>query len=176
MLGQLTFVLFALSSSLAYDLVDVELSGGVIRGRVSYEGGRPAHVFKNVPMAEPPVGNRRFAKLEEKRPWRPLIWNSTEYSPACPSNTTDTTSPQDNISEDCIYMNVFADASCRRRASGCPILFYIHGGGFTFDSAVMFNETQLVQKYASDGVVFMIPAYRLGVLGFLDLGGCDTSI
>jgi carboxylesterase type B len=46
----------------------------------------------------------------------------------------------------------------------------VHGGGFAYDSATMFNDSQIVHKYASDGVVFLIPAYRLGVFGFLDLG------
>lgn len=38
----------------------------------------------------------------------------------------------------------------------------------------MFNETQIVEKYASDGLIFLIPAYRLGVFGFLDLGDDDV--
>jgi carboxylesterase type B len=57
---------------------------------------------------------------------------------------------------------------------GCPVLFYIHGGGFTRDSSASFNETQIVRKYASDGVVFVMPAFRLGVFGFLDLGTDKT--
>lgn len=52
----------------------------------------------------------------------------------------------------------------------CPVLVYIHGGGFLYDSAVMFNETQIVQKYATDEMIFVIPAFRLGVFGFFDLG------
>lgn len=55
----------------------------------------------------------------------------------------------------------------------CPVLFYIHGGAFIYDSATMFNDSQIAHKYASDGVVFVIPAYRLGVFGFLDLGNDD---
>ena len=34
----------------------------------------------------------------------------------------------------------------------------------------MFNDTQIIQKYSSDGIIFVIPAYRLGVFGLLDLG------
>ena len=56
----------------------------------------------------------------------------------------------------------------------CPVLFYIHGGAFTFDSAVMFNDSQIIHKYASDDIVYVIPAYRLGIFGLLDLGGDDV--
>lgn len=34
----------------------------------------------------------------------------------------------------------------------------------------MFNDTQIISKYASDKMVFVIPAYRLGIFGFMDLG------
>ena len=34
----------------------------------------------------------------------------------------------------------------------------------------MFNDTFIIEKYASEGVVFVVPAYRLGIFGFLDLG------
>lgn len=60
------------------------------------------------------------------------------------------------------------------RYKKCPIIFYIHGGNFAFDSAIMFNETAIVQKYATDNLIFVIPAYRLGLFGFLDLGNDDV--
>lgn len=50
------------------------------------------------------------------------------------------------------------------------LAIHIFLGGYYYDSAVMFNATFIVEKYASDGVVFVVPAYRLGLFGFLDLG------
>uniref|UniRef100_A0A914D8B2 Carboxylesterase type B domain-containing protein n=1 Tax=Acrobeloides nanus TaxID=290746 RepID=A0A914D8B2_9BILA len=85
------------------------------------------------------------------------------------SNTSHTRSPQKNINEDCLYVNIFADRRCNSKQP-CPVIHYIHGGGYYYDSAVMFNETFIIEKYASEGVVFVVPAYRLGVFGFLDLG------
>ncbi|KAI1730545.1 carboxylesterase family domain-containing protein [Ditylenchus destructor] len=147
---------------------NVRISGGLVRGFESHLGKQPANIFKGVPMAEPPLGKLRFQKLRPRRPWN-RIWNATRYSAACLSNTSHTSSPQKYTDEDCIYTNIYADAKCRKSRMRCPVLFYIHGGGFAYDSAIMFNETQIVQKYASDGVVFVVPAYRLGVFGFLDL-------
>jgi carboxylesterase type B len=34
----------------------------------------------------------------------------------------------------------------------------------------MFNDTEIIRRYGSDQLVFVIPAYRLGLFGFLDLG------
>lgn len=34
----------------------------------------------------------------------------------------------------------------------------------------MFNDTEIIQRYASDKMIFIIPAYRMGLFGFLDLG------
>uniref|UniRef100_A0A914HUM0 Carboxylesterase type B domain-containing protein n=1 Tax=Globodera rostochiensis TaxID=31243 RepID=A0A914HUM0_GLORO len=156
------------------EFVRVRIGGGPIKGAVSYYAGpdKPVFMFKGIPMAEPPVGTLRFRPLQKKRPWGKVL-DATKYSPACPSNTTRTHSPQHYISEDCIYMNVFTDPKCMREKP-CPVLFYVHGGGFVYDSATMFNDSQIVRKYASDGVVFLIPAYRLGVFGFLDLGDDRT--
>ncbi|KAK0405362.1 hypothetical protein QR680_017944 [Steinernema hermaphroditum] len=92
------------------------------------------------------------------------------------SNSTRTFSPQKNISEDCLYLNIFADKRCfdQGRSRSCPVVPYIHGGSFTYDSAVMFNDTQIIQKYANKEIVFVIPAYRIGIFGFLDLGNDDV--
>ncbi|KAL3096085.1 hypothetical protein niasHS_005844 [Heterodera schachtii] len=155
------------------EFVDIRISRGSIRGTVSYDAGldKPAYLFRGIPMAEPPVGKLRFQPLQEKQPWGKVL-NATKYSPACLSNTTRTHSPQHFISEDCIYMNVFTSPKCMEKP--CPVLFYVHGGGFVYDSATMFNDSQIVRKYASDGIVFLIPAYRLGVFGFFDLGNDRT--
>lgn len=33
-----------------------------------------------------------------------------------------------------------------------------------------YNEREIVQKYASNGLIFVMAAYRTGIFGFLDLG------
>ncbi|KAI1705781.1 carboxylesterase family domain-containing protein [Ditylenchus destructor] len=116
--------------------IDVEISGGIVRGVISNVGSRPANVFRGIPQAEPPVGKLRFEQLRARQSWRPKVWNAMEYRPACLSNTSKTTSPQFNIDEDCIYTNIYADPECRK--------------------------------------VFVICAYRIGFLGFLDLGNDDV--
>lgn len=44
-----------------------------------------------------------------------------------------------------------------------------HGGGFIYDSATMENIDFLIEHYASRGIIVVIPAYRLGIFGFIDI-------
>lgn len=37
----------------------------------------------------------------------------------------------------------------------------------------MFHDQQIVDKYASDNIIFITVAFRLGVFGFFDLGSDD---
>ena len=67
------------------------------------------------------------------------------------------------ISEDCLYLNVWAPAPMRA-ASKRPVMVWIHGGGLFEGAAApaMFNGAAL----ASRGIVFVSINYRLGVFGF----------
>ncbi|KAK0405359.1 hypothetical protein QR680_017944 [Steinernema hermaphroditum] len=171
------FIVVFLSLFALLDGIVIRTNRGEIQGYTSYEGGidTPVHVFKAVPFAKAPIGDLRFRLLEDPLPWDGIL-KATEYSTACMSNSTRTFSPQKNISEDCLYLNIFADKRCfdQGRSRSCPVVPYIHGGSFTYDSAVMFNDTQIIQKYANKEIVFVIPAYRIGIFGFLDLGNDDV--
>ncbi|PIO69376.1 hypothetical protein TELCIR_08794 [Teladorsagia circumcincta] len=72
-----------------------------------------------------------------------------EYGPACMSNSSITTSPQKWVDEDCLHVNIFAGAECMVKA--CPVAFYIHGGGFNYDSAVMFKDDALINNFGGNG-------------------------
>jgi para-nitrobenzyl esterase len=69
---------------------------------------------------------------------------------------------QDRVSEDCLYLNIWAPQTESR--APLPVLVWIHGGGF-------FQGSGSVPIYdglalASQGVVVVTINYRLGVLGF----------
>jgi carboxylesterase type B len=68
--------------------------------------------IQGLPFATPPIDELRFAPPKEIAPWHPRILNATRYQHACMSNTTQTSSPQKDISEDCLYLNIFADRRC----------------------------------------------------------------
>uniref|UniRef100_A0A914E0V5 Carboxylic ester hydrolase n=1 Tax=Acrobeloides nanus TaxID=290746 RepID=A0A914E0V5_9BILA len=155
------------------ETVRVRISTGEIEGYIDRNGKSHVHVFKGVPFAEPPVGNLRFSLPKEKSPWH-FTWDAKQYRAACMANTTVATKLQKVISEDCLYMNIFADSRCTPNDS-CPVIYYIHGGGFFWGSAVQFEDEFVIDRYASDRMVFLIPAYRLGMFGFWDFGD-DTIV
>jgi para-nitrobenzyl esterase len=68
---------------------------------------------------------------------------------------------QGEISEDCLYLNVWSPESSGRH----PVMFWIHGGGFKSGS----SATALVdgEAMARKGIVVVTINYRVGVLGFL---------
>lgn len=155
----------------------VRTSLGTVKGRIvknSQGGDGEAIVFLGLPYAAPPVGPLRYRKPEDPSSWHGIL-DATEYRSGCLSNTSMTTSPQSDIDEDCLHLNVFADRRCGKRSHGsCPIIYYIHGGGFNFDAAPMFPVQALVDHFASKELVFVTVGYRLGSFGFLDLGGDDV--
>lgn len=139
----------------AQPVVDTAL--GSLRG--SLEGG--VRVFRGVPFAEPPVADLRFRPTVPKRPWTG-VRNATHFS-AASMQPGDHDTPQ---SEDCLYLNVWTPPMARG-AKPLPVFVWIHGGGFTGGEAFspLFDGT----VFAKQGIVVVTVAYRLGVLGFLDV-------
>uniref|UniRef100_A0A914VKA9 Carboxylic ester hydrolase n=1 Tax=Plectus sambesii TaxID=2011161 RepID=A0A914VKA9_9BILA len=166
---------FAAAEALRSTVVRTSL--GTAKGKIyksSNGGDGEALVFLGLPYAAPPVGALRYRQPQDPKPWSRIL-DASEYRSGCLSNTSFTTSPQTDIDEDCLYVNVFADRRCGKRSHApCPVLFYIHGGGYSFDSASMFPVQALVDHFATRELVFVTVGYRLGSFGFLDLGSDDV--
>jgi para-nitrobenzyl esterase len=126
------------------------------------------NIYKGIPFAAPPIGSLR---------WRPpasvASWTQTRravaFAPACmqegvsmPGEAT----PQ--ISEDCLYLNIWTPATSGQRAlkvGPLPVIVWIYGGGYINGSSSM--PLYWGDKLAHKGVVVVTIAYRLGPLGFL---------
>jgi para-nitrobenzyl esterase len=121
-----------------------------------------------VPYARPPLGERRFCPPEPFEPWkgiRPAIGfgAASLQKPLGPwGGTQRFLGPA--LSEDCLTLNIWSPKADDRRR---PVLFWIHGGGFTSGSAKIFRGAQLAK--AGDMIVVTIN-YRLGVFGFVNFG------
>ncbi|UMM28003.1 hypothetical protein L5515_011039 [Caenorhabditis briggsae] len=100
-------------------------------------------------------------KPESAKNWN-LIRDATEYGPACMSNSTETSSIQKWVDEDCLHINIFTSNKCLK-TKNCAVVAYIHGGVLIYDSAVMFNDTYLIDSFLKNGVILAIPAFRLGI-------------
>jgi para-nitrobenzyl esterase len=72
---------------------------------------------------------------------------------------------QEPMGEDCLILNVVTPAADGRRR---PVLFYIHGGGFTSGSGLVMT---LGDRFAvREDVVLVTVNHRLGSLGYMYLG------
>ncbi|CAI2357684.1 unnamed protein product [Caenorhabditis sp. 36 PRJEB53466] len=153
-------------------IVVVTTSYGKVRGITDFsDRNNHKYMFKAIPFAKPPIGKLRFALPENPDPWQHVL-DASQYSPACLSNSSVTFTPQSYISEDCLYLNIFTSEKCL--AQKCPVIVYYHGGSFNLDSATMFPDSFILERYVAEGVVFVIPAFRLGVFGQFYLG--ETGI
>ncbi|CAL2040232.1 unnamed protein product [Caenorhabditis brenneri] len=119
------------------------------------------HVFKKIPFARPPIGKLRFQKPEPHAPWKDVL-NAKEYGPACMSNSSTTKTIQKWVDEDCLHINIFTSENCLK-SKNCAVVNYVHGGALHYDSAVMFNDTVLFNNFVSKDIVFVLPAFRLGI-------------
>lgn len=151
----------------------VRISSGEVEGRfLETQSGAKGLVFQGIPYVEPPVGRLRFTYPVRKAPWNgTLVCN--EYKPACPQNASGQTVHK-SVDEDCLYVNIFTGLQCTRR-NLCPVIYYIHGGGYEFDAPSMFAPEVLVENFASKNLIFVTSTYRLGVLGFWSTGTSDAA-
>ena len=134
----------------------VTTDDGAVRGTTA---GTVAE-FLGIPYAAPPTGHLRW------RPPQPPAWrgvrDATQFGPSCPQ-TASPFAPPGTISEDCLYLNVYAPTVGNNDQGGRPVLVWIHGGGLVQDGARNYDGTKL----AADGAVVVTINYRLGALGFL---------
>ncbi len=141
-----------------------------VQGRVDGIEHGKHQSFLGIPYARPPVGELRFRAPEPAESWSG-VRDASEFAASAPQAASATpgmaaSGPQD---EDCLYLNVYtpsADGGVR------PVLFWIHGGGFTLGSGSepLYDGGPLAER--GDVVVVTIH-YRLGALGYLYLGGHD---
>ena len=135
---------------------------GVLRG---IPGKTPSNtVFKGVPYAKPPVGSLRFAPPRPVDPWEGELL-CDHYSPSeiqrKPFEDPDVT----EISEDCLYLNIWTPAKAPNEK--LPVMFWIHGGGFTTGCGT--SKEFDGDAFNNRGVILVTFNYRLGALGYIAL-------
>jgi para-nitrobenzyl esterase len=114
-------------------------------------------VYRGIPYAAPPVGDLRWRAPQPAPRWEGV--RSAEAFGPDPYQGDG----KGNVSEDCLYLNLWTPA--RSPADRIPVLVWIYGGGFSFGSTStpVHNGEHLARK----GVVLVSINYRVGPLGFL---------
>ena len=87
--------------AIAADLPTASVTGGQIRGGALDKGGA---VFKGIPFAQAPVGDRRWREPAAVKPWTG-VREATSFGAPCAQNAGGRM--QQNSSEDCLFLNVW---------------------------------------------------------------------
>ena len=112
--------------------------------------------FLGIPYAAPPTGNLRWRPPASPASWEG-VRDATQFGPSCPQPPSPF-APPGPISEDCLYLNVYAPTLRSSDEGGRPVLVWIHGGGLTQDAGRNYDGSKL----AADGTVVVTINYRLG--------------
>ncbi|KAJ8302529.1 hypothetical protein KUTeg_018925 [Tegillarca granosa] len=140
----------------------VNTKSGPIKGVITEHAMGKLYTFFKIPFAKPPVGELRFKKPEPIEPWNDVI-DGTQQMPSCsqPMGIFDTILPNTDVSEDCLFLNVYVPNSLSIKKS---VMVWIHGGGYVLGQGNMYDSTELA---LTGDVIVVTINYRLNVFGFM---------
>ena len=150
------------------DVAVADTESGKVRGFIQ----NGIYTYKGIPYATAD----RFMPAKKVAPWKG-VRSSTMYGPVAPLMTP-TTQVQDEsefvfdhdwgyTSEDCLRLNVWTPSIDDNKKR--PVLFWIHGGGFTAGSSQELPSYHGENLSNKGDVVVVSINHRLNILGFLDL-------
>jgi para-nitrobenzyl esterase len=138
----------------------VDAPAGSVRGHAD-DG---LQIFKGIPYAAPPTGERRWRPPVEMARWDG-VRDATEFGPSCvqPGSLPNSIYFDDpgRQSEDCLSLNIWAPED----AEGLPVFVWIYGGALWNGSSrfSMYDGSEL----ARHGLIVVSINYRVGVLGYM---------
>ena len=135
----------------AYGALRGDASGGVV-------------VFRGVPYAAPPTGERRWRPPQPVAAWAG-VREAAAFGPIAPQDISPERLAKRGLtmSEDCLTLNIWTPAADDKRR---PVLVFLHGGGQTqgHGSAPLLDGSRLTGR---GDVVVVTMNFRLGALGSL---------
>jgi para-nitrobenzyl esterase len=148
------------ASPIKKEMLTVKTANGLVEGVLEKSGIRS---FKGLPFAAPPVGDLRWKSPQPANNWTGVL-KADHFGPRAMQTNIfgDMMFRSDGMSENCLYLNVWAPAT--KNKSLLPVLVYFYGGGFVAGdgSEPRYDGESMAQK----GIVAITVNYRLGVFGF----------
>ncbi len=148
---------------------------GKVRGFL--DGG--VLTFKGVPYGQTTAGENRWLPAKPPEPWSDEF-PALVYGANCPQNLHTWTSAEQTFiqdwddgwqSEDLLKLNIWTPSLSGKR----PVMFYIHGGGFSFGSSYELPSHEGAQMARHHDVVQVSVNHRLNILGFFDVAEVGGS-
>lgn len=149
-----------LAKSTTSNGLQVKTVNGLVEGVREKTGIRS---FRGIPFAAPPIGDLRWKEPQPVKNWQGVL-KAHDFGPK-PMQTAvfgDMNSRSKTMSEDCLYLNIWAP---QQKGKGLlPVLVYYYGGGFVAGDASepRYDGESMAQK----GIVALTVNYRLGAFGF----------
>ena len=161
----LLLVVTAAFTQMAMAAGPVKVTGGSVQG----VPGRDASitVYKGIPFAAPPVGDLRWRAPQPVAGWDG-VRKADKFGNSCIQHEVYERKPwtyefmsHNDVSEDCLYLNVWTPA--KSAGEKLPVYMYIYGGGNVEGSGAVpvYDGEGLAKK----GVIVVVPNYRLGIFG-----------
>jgi len=142
---------------------------GKVRGYVDGD----VLTFKGVPYGRDTGGENRWLPAKAPTPWKDE-YPALVYGANCPQRLHDWTGNEQTFiqdwddgwqSEDMLKLNIWTPSLSGKR----PVMFYIHGGGFSFGSSYELPSHEGAQMARHHDVVQVSVNHRLNILGFFDV-------
>lgn len=135
---------------------------GDLRGEVEAGIG----VWRGIPYAEQPTGQRRFLSPQPLAPWRG-VREAREHGPLPPQSKSFVGGGRDDPKvrdEACLTLTVWSPDT----SASLPVMVWIPGGAFVYGAGQfqLYNGSRLA---ANGNVVVVNVTYRIGVFGGLEL-------
>jgi para-nitrobenzyl esterase len=142
-------------------------------GQVSGTTSGATRIFKGIPYALPPIGERRWKAPAPMPRWQG-VRAATGFGPACIQPTPKAASVYSPTvplptSEDCLSLNIWSP----RNAAKAPVLVWIHGGALLTGSSR--EDLYDGRRLAERGIVVVSINYRLGALGWMAHPGLSAE-
>jgi len=134
---------------------------------IGVEGNNTTYAWKGIPFAKPPVGELRWKSPAEADGWEGLL-KADSFAQECfqRSSILDTEAKEEwSGNEDCLYLNIWTPEFSGEEAldKNLPVMMWIHGGGNTVGSAIMYDPSLLASTH---NVIVVTVQYRMGPLGW----------
>ncbi len=142
---------------------------GKVRGYVDGD----VFTFKGVPYGQTTAGENRWLPVKPPAPWTDEF-PALVYGANCPQHLHTWTSAEQTFiqdwddgwqSEDMLKLNIWTPSLTGKR----PVMFYMHGGGFSFGSSYELPSHEGAQMARYHDVVQVSVNHRLNILGFFDV-------